>query len=218
MRVNERNEVIGWDTRRATVRARALGRGSFGIVRRMDVDDDGRGDDGGDEGGRGSVGGILVTKRSEGKDVWPGRYDVVTSGVCATRDGTGGGLSTAAAAYEETMRRELGEELGADAAKDARVRKLFEFPYEDAYMRVWGACFEIVLRNGAVVAFEDGEVASGEFVKLDEIEERLKREPGVFTPVGAYVLSRYLEFVRDGGKTPPQTWNERYIDESAEKN
>lgn len=145
---------------------------------------------------------ILVTRRSASKDVWPGALDVVTSGVCQAREAGG---------YEETMSRELEEELGSDAAAGAAVVKLFEFPYEDKYMRVWGACFEVVLRDDAELAFEDGEVAAGEFQSLDALAATLASDPGDFTPIGRYVLGSYLAF-KECGAMPPASWAERHVE------
>ena len=184
--VNEANDVVGEMGRRRTVASRALGRGAFAIVLRRNA--------------------ALVTRRSMRKDVWPGALDAVTSGACQGRDG---------GAYATTMRRELREELGADASVGANVSELFTFPYEDKYMRVWGACFEVVLRNDAEVAFEDGEVEadSASWEPLDELARSLEDGREEFTPIGKYVLRSYLAF-KTTGALPPQTWSERHIEPS----
>ena len=200
--VDEKNVVVGSASRRETVSTRALGRGSFAVVLKR------RPDGSGDDYKASSLAdmSILVTRRSALKDVWPGALDVVTSGVCQARE-TGG--------YEETMSRELEEELGSDAAAGAMVVKLFEFPYEDKYMRVWGACFEVLLRDDAELAFEDGEVATGEFQPLDELAATLASDPGDFTPIGRYVLGSYLAF-KDCGAMPPASWAERHVEPTSE--
>ena len=190
-RVDARNVVVGDAPRSETVRARGLGRGAFGVVLRRARGRDGSWD-------------ALVTRRSMMKDVWPGALDAVTSGACL------GGEE-----YAETMRRELAEELGEDAARGARVEMLFTFPYEDRYMRVWGGCFEVTLRDDAEVVCADGEVAAAAFEPLDALAESLREGREEFTPVGKYALERYLAFKASGGRElPPQTWSERHVEAS----
>ena len=203
MHVDEKNVVVGSASRRETVSTRALGRGSFAVVlkRRRRERRDGDGPLSSSSSSSSGMS-ILVTRRSALKDVWPGALDVVTSGVCQAREAGG---------YEETMSRELEEELGSDAAAGAAVVKLFEFPYEDKYMRVWGACFEVVLRDDAELAFEDGEVAAGEFQSLDALAAMLASDPGDFTPIGRYVLGSYLAF-KECGAMPPASWAERHVE------
>lgn len=198
--MDELNAFVGCETRAVTVRERALGRGAFGVVLRASRD--------------GGVGALdaLVTRRSETKDVWPGGTDAATSGVVRATRGRDG-EAAAAETYEETMRRELEEELGSDAARGASVRELFTFPYEDAYMRVFGACFEIVLRDDAEIEFADGEVAAARFVSLDELARSLREGRENFTPIGKYVLESYLAFVETGAR-PPSAWAERRVEPS----
>ena len=189
--VDERNVVVGDAPRAETVRARARGRGSFAVVLRRARD-----------GRRGAE--VLVTRRSTLKDVWPGALDAVTSGACLAGE-----------SYAETMARELAEELGEDAARGARAEMLFAFPYEDRYMRVWGGCFEVTLRDDAEVALADGEVTAAAFEPLDALAESLRAGREEFTPVGRYVLMAYLAYKASGGReVPPQTWSERHVDAS----
>lgn len=202
--VNERNEVIGSATRRETVSSRALGRGAFGVVlKRAPVDARAR-DDGSASTSASDTFTALVTRRSARKDVWPNALDAVTSGVCQRDD----------ASYETTMRRELEEELGVGADDVVSLTRMFTFPYEDRYMRVWGACFEIILRDDAEVAYVDGEVQTGAFERLDDLAVNLRdgREGDKFTPIGKYVLRSYLAY-KSTGTTPPSEWDDRHVEE-----
>lgn len=191
MLVNERNEVIGSATRRETVSTRALGRGAFGVVLRRAPatrDED-------------ETFTALVTRRSATKDVWPNALDATTSGVCQRDD----------ASYEMTMRREVEEELGIGADDVESLTRVFTFPYEDRYMRVWGACFEIILRDDVEVSYVDGEVQTGAFERLDDLAVSLRDGREEFTPIGKYVLRSYLEH-KSTGATPPSEWNDRHVE------
>ncbi len=202
--MNERNEVIGSATRRETVSSRALGRGAFGVVlKRAPVDARAR-EDASASTSASDTFTALVTRRSARKDVWPNALDAVTSGVCQRDD----------ASYETTMRRELEEELGVGADDVVSLTRMFTFPYEDRYMRVWGACFEIILRDDAEVAYVDGEVQTGAFERLDDLAVNLRdgREGDKFTPIGKYVLRSYLAY-KSTGTTPPSEWDDRHVEE-----
>ena len=202
--VNERNEVIGSATRRETVSSRALGRGAFGVVlKRAPVDARAR-EDASASPSASDTFTALVTRRSARKDVWPNALDAVTSGVCQRDD----------ASYETTMRRELEEELGVGADDVVSLTRMFTFPYEDRYMRVGGACFEIILRDDAEVAYVDGEVQTGAFERLDDLAVNLRdgREGDKFTPIGKYVLRSYLTY-KSTGTTPPSEWDDRHVEE-----
>ena len=202
--MNERNEVIGSATRRETVSSRTLGRGAFGVVLKRTPVDARERDDGSASTSASDTFTALVTRRSASKDVWPNALDAVTSGVCQRDD----------ASYETTMRRELEEELGVGADDVVSLTRMFTFPYEDRYMRVWGACFEIILRDDAEVAYVDGEVQTGAFERLDDLAVNLRdgREGDKFTPIGKYVLRSYLAY-KSTGTTPPSEWDDRHVEE-----
>ena len=70
---------------------------------------------------------LFVQKRTTGKDIYPGYYDVAT-----------GGVVLAGESYEDAAERELVEELGITGV---RLRGHFDFFHEDAGNRVWGRVF-----------------------------------------------------------------------------
>lgn len=99
-----------------------------------------------------AVGRLLVHRRADWKDVWPGRWDVAFGGVA------GVGETPA-----ETARRELAEEAGVTAA----VEPLGGGRYEDAEVRVVGDAF--LTRCEGPFTFADGEVVETTWVAVDEL-------------------------------------------------
>ena len=192
--VDENDRVLGYDARKDVVRARARGRGVYAIITRRAKTSSG--DDGVE---------ILVTRRSETKDAYPGRYCVCTSGACERSDD---------GAYDLTMQREIAEELGeAFAASCVIAPMLFRFAYEDKVMRIFGAAYEVECAGDATPAFADGEVTWAEFMPLDKAQKMLldaeNGESGIkFTPIGRFVLGAYLAH-KLRGVTPEVEWDKR---------
>jgi isopentenyldiphosphate isomerase len=52
---------------------------------------------------------LLIHRRSDAKDVWPGRWDIAAGGVVGVDE-----------SYDSAARRELVEELGIDTARSGR--------------------------------------------------------------------------------------------------
>jgi 8-oxo-dGTP pyrophosphatase MutT (NUDIX family) len=120
-----------------------------------------------------SNGELFVQKRTVGKDVYPGYYDVAT-----------GGVVLAGESYEQGAERELAEELGVTGA---RLKAHFDFFYRDGGNRVWGRAFSCVHDGDVVLQTE--EVESGAFYAVPDIIAMSRRQP--FTPDGLHVLMRY---------------------------
>jgi isopentenyldiphosphate isomerase/uncharacterized damage-inducible protein DinB len=95
-----------------------------------------------DAGGR-----LLVHRRADWKDVWPGRWDVAFGGVAAVGE-----------APDETARRELAEESGVAAP----LEHVGAGAYEDDEVRVRGDVF--VARSDGPFTFADGEVVETAWV------------------------------------------------------
>ncbi len=139
---------------------------------------------------------LYVTRRSLRKDVYPGLYDVVTSGVVSAGE-----------SYEQCAERELAEEIGVVVGPHTPLERLCTFRWTDAYCRVWGAAFRARC-NAADVTHADGEVTSGEWVALPDVEARITAAPDAFTPVGRYVLAAFMQQQRGAQRAahppPPQ--------------
>ena len=96
---------------------------------------------------------VLVHRRAETKDVWPGCWDVAVGGVMAP------GEDPAVAAL-----RELGEELGLEGVG---VRSLGSGVYEDHEVRLVGHCF--VCRTDGPFRFADGEITEAHWAPVEEL-------------------------------------------------
>lgn len=90
---------------------------------------------------------VLIHKRSDEKDLWPGWWDIAVGGVVASGE-----------AYDDAARRELWEEMGIDAAPVA----IGEGSYEDHDVALIARCYEVVYSGD--VRPQDGEVAEFRWV------------------------------------------------------
>jgi 8-oxo-dGTP pyrophosphatase MutT (NUDIX family) len=96
---------------------------------------------------------LLVHRRADWKDVWPGRWDVCFGGVA------GAGEPPAA-----TARRELAEEAGL---AHVPLERLGAGAFADADVRVLGEVF--LARSDGPFAFADGEVVETAWVAVTEL-------------------------------------------------
>jgi isopentenyldiphosphate isomerase len=108
---------------------------------------------------RSSQGEVLIHRRSERKDLWPGFWDFCAGGVLAAGEG-----------WEDGARRELQEELGVSGA----LVQVGTAAYRDAQVDEIARLFTVT--HDGPFAFNDGEVVEAFFVTLDDLAARLRRD------------------------------------------
>ena len=139
--VDENDVVVGHVTRREMRRGVLRHRAVFAAV----VSSDGK---------------LLIHRRSEAKDIWPGWWDIAI-----------GGVVTAGETYDAAMVRELAEEAGIDGAAPQLLGKGM---YDDSEVSLVGQCY-LVAYDGPVEA-RDGEVAEMCWVDATDLRARLERD------------------------------------------
>jgi isopentenyldiphosphate isomerase len=108
---------------------------------------------------RATDGRLLVHRRSDAKDVWPGYWDIAAGGVAGVGEEA-----------TEAARRELAEELGVAA----ELTHLGTGRYDDADVHLVGDVFEA--RHDGPFHFADGEVSEARFVTPSELDELLAQQ------------------------------------------
>ena len=96
---------------------------------------------------------LLVHRRSEAKDIWPGWWDLAVGGVVAAGE-----------AYDSAARRELAEEVGVVGVD---LEPLGGGRYVDASVALHGRCYRVV--HPGPFRFDDGEVVEATWLTLDEL-------------------------------------------------
>lgn len=124
-----------------------------------------------------SDGRLLVHRRSDAKDLWPGWWDVAVGGVVASGEG-----------YHDAARRELAEEIGVDDP-DVVLRPLGGGSYTDDDVALVGRCYGVTWDGP--LHFADGEVAEARFVTHHEFEA-LQRDHR-FLPDSLALLGHHIE-------------------------
>lgn len=85
---------------------------------------------------------LLVHRRSQSKDLWPGWWDI-----------TVGGVVIAAESYEDAAVRELDEEVGV---RGVELEFLCDGEYRDSSVHLIGRCYRV--RSNGPFIYRDGEV------------------------------------------------------------
>lgn len=112
---------------------------------------------------RSSSGQVLLHRRSDDKDLWPGHWDL-----------SSGGVVTAGEDWEPAARRELAEELGIEAGELVPLGGgTYADDHVDEVARIW-----TTVHDGPFT-FADGEVAEAVFVELADLPARVARDPFV---------------------------------------
>jgi isopentenyldiphosphate isomerase len=123
---------------------------------------------------RGSDGSVLVHRRSEDKDLWPGHWDLAV-----------GGVVTAGEDWEPAACRELAEEVGITGADLVALGSgTYADDHVDEVARMWTVTWD------GPISFDDGEVVEAHRVTLDELRDRLRRDP--FVPDSRSLLGPHL--------------------------
>jgi 8-oxo-dGTP pyrophosphatase MutT (NUDIX family) len=123
---------------------------------------------------------LLVHRRADTKDVWPGMWDLAAGGVVAAGE-----------TYEDAARRELAEELGVVA--DPMV-SLGEGRFADDAVALIGRGYRCV--HDGPFSFTDGEIAEVRWVHRAELTALMATER--FVPDNVALLLPLLEQDRDG--------------------
>lgn len=115
---------------------------------------------------------VLLQQRSHFKALWPGFW----SNSCCSHPRRG-------ESYEQSTRRRLREELGAEAT----LHKIYQFEYQAPFGDV-GSEYELCSvyvgnhRAGSTISVHEEEIMDYRWVACEELDSWLKREPEQFTP------------------------------------
>lgn len=149
--VNEENQVVGKESREVVHSKRLPHRTVMFFV--FDQDDN-----------------ILVTKRSDTKDFFPGYWSVVMGGHVTSGDG-----------YDETLEKEMEEEIGIIGEYEEIGEFIKDIPEEVEHVKL----YKVTVSPEDITLLKD-EFEKGEFWEMEKIEK--EREKRKFLPETDVVL------------------------------
>ena len=103
---------------------------------------------------------VLVHRRSDDKDVWPGWWDLAVGGVVAAGED-----------YDAAARRELAEEIGLVGVEPECVGG---GRFVDESVALLGRCYRVIAPGP--FTFDDGEVVEAKWLSLDEVRVAIGRD------------------------------------------
>ena len=121
-----------------------------------------------------SRGELFIHLRTATKDVNPSQWDVCV-----------GGVVNAGETFAQSVKREVREEIGIAAD----LEELFPFRYQDERTIVQAMVYRLV--HDGPFTLQAEEIVRGEFARISDVLERMKREP--FCADGIEVLRAYRE-------------------------
>lgn len=120
---------------------------------------------------------LLVHRRSDAKDLWPGWWDIAVGGVVAAGE-----------SYDVAARRELAEEIGVTAA-EVLMKPVGGGHYSDADVSLIGRCYTVTWDGP--LHFADGEVAEARWVTGTELAQL--RHDHLFLPDSLALFAHLIE-------------------------
>jgi isopentenyldiphosphate isomerase len=117
---------------------------------------------------------VLVHRRTDTKDIYPGAYDLFSGGVCAAGE-----------SYDDCARREVAEEFGVMGVD---LRFLFRHRYRGPGSQVWGAVYEVEWDRP--VRHQESEVAWSVWVTLERLQQMLDELD--FCPDSREIFERWI--------------------------
>jgi 8-oxo-dGTP pyrophosphatase MutT (NUDIX family) len=106
---------------------------------------------------------LLVHRRSDGKDVWPGWFDIAVGGVVASGE-----------SYESAATREVAEEVGVTDAECEVLDAGRARSYDDDQVSLLGRCFRVC--HPGPFLFSDGEITEAWWSPMEDVEAMIRRE------------------------------------------
>ncbi len=119
---------------------------------------------------------VFVHLRTATKDVFPSHFDMMVGGVLAAGE-----------SYEDSARREVGEELGV-APLD--LREVGALRYEDTRNRVLGRIYQC--RVEGPLRLQAEEIVDGRWMAVEEVERQIRTAP--FCPDGVVAFGVWLRW------------------------